>query len=182
MQHPSMSLNNNKLTFNWEHEGNPITFSVDKGHFIQLVCKACRKPLPLVLDNAKYDCDCGRTITSDGLNHREEDYGRWVSYLGTWRCKDNYQILLKDGRIVDYCYPNGESWFVQTPNHQEDVTEHQFKDQDVLAIRLMPDNELRSKYEYRGKPRLDRNIDYFGDSFPTKERVIDLNGQYGILV
>lgn len=183
MQTPSMSLEGKEIVFNWEHDEKPVSFRVEQAKFIQLVCKACRAPLPLVDVSKVYQCQCGTEIQPDGLNHRAEDYGRWVSYLGTWRCKDNYQILLKDGQIIDYVYPNGGSWYpVTDAAHKAAKPEGRYLDEEVLAIRLVPDNELKSRFEFTGKQRLERNVDYFGDAFPTQDRVINLNGQYGILV
>ncbi|EBV8434171.1 hypothetical protein AVA65_07965 [Salmonella enterica subsp. enterica serovar Minnesota] len=182
MQNPSMSLEGKELVFNWEHDAKPVSFRIEQAKFIQLVCKQCHARLPLVDVSTAYQCSCGAEIQPDGLNHRAEDYGRWVSYLGKWRCKDNYQILLKDGRIIDYCYPNGGSWYVKDPKRNPEGTEHRFEDNDVVAIRQIPDNEIHNRFEFSGKCRLERNVDYFGDAFPTQDRVINLAGQYGILV
>ena len=180
MQNVSMILEGKELVFNWLFNQKPVTFRVEQSKFIQLVCKECHHPVPLVDVSRDYICPhCQTKIDPDGLNHRVEDYGRWVSYLGKFRCKDNYQLLLRDGRIINQCYPNGGMWVVSDPKLK--ITE-EFSDDDVVAIRLIPDNEIKTKTGMKGKIRLERNVVYCGPDFPKRNRVFDLNGQYGILV
>lgn len=180
MQNVSMSLEGKEVVFNWDHKEKPVTFRVEQSKFIQLVCKECHQPIPLADVSLKYTCEkCGTVINPEGLNHRAEDYGRWVSYLGKGRCKDNYQLLLRDGRIINYAYPNGIKWGVRRVGEDHGK---EFSDDDVVAIRLMPDNELARNGELRGRIRLERNVEYNGPDFPKRNRVFDLNGQYGILV
>lgn len=183
---PSVRLDDHSVLLEWGDADHPHSFKVNKAEYIQLACKACLTPLVLIESKLQsYTCQCGREISADSceLNHRATDYGRWTSYFGRGRCKDHYDLLLKDGSLVRHCYPNGGSFGIVNMELQRDIkTRRDIRDEEVLMIRLIPDNELPRGPVLRGRVRENRNIEYNGDAFPRKERVTAINGLYTILV
>lgn len=177
---PSVRLDDHSVLLEWGDEDHPHSFKVNKAEYIQLACKACSTPLVLIESTKQtHTCQCGREISADWceLNHRATDYGRWTSYFGRGRCKDHYDLLLNDGSLVRNCYPSGGSFAVVNTTPQRNIS-----DDEVLMIRLIPDNELPRGLALRGRVRENRNIEYNGDAFPRKERVTAINGLYTILV
>lgn len=184
---PSVRLDDHSVLFEWGDINNACSFKVNKAEYIQLACKACSTPLVLVESHQQtHTCQCGREISADlcELNHRVTDYGRWTSYFGRGRCKDHYDLLLKDGSIVKHCYPNGGKFGMPFMDAQPHVkVRRDILDEEVLMIRLVPDAELkRFPGVLRGRVRESRNIEYNGDAFPRKDRIAAINGLYTILV
>lgn len=92
--------------------------------------------------------------------HRPDDFGIWVGY-NSWRFKDPYDIMLKDGTIHKRCSPNGSSFF-----GSKGV---QISDYDVIAVRLCTFDDLKDHWLSGGETkeesdefRSTRNADMFG--------------------
>ena len=149
---------------------------------IKLGCKVCNevfhKP---VLSNGEIVCQgCKRTIKSDevkALNHRVDDFGLWVPYFGQWRLKDRYDILLTDGRVILQTYPNGGSFSNWNGQINPGVTEQRFEDNDVVMIRMVPDDELVEEFMFKGKERIKRNKEMFNRSFPKEGEMVRIDGE-----
>lgn len=90
------------------------------------------------------------------LNHMPFQTGCWFAYTG-FRYKDHYDVELHDGTVHKCMYPNATSF------NAMDGTGVVVSDEDVAFIRLVPDEELQSDYDFTGEERLTRNTEMFGD-------------------
>lgn len=157
---------------------------LNKDNCILLACKDCGHPFELYSsDTNAIECThCKRDpIVVSGtfrLNHGVEDYGKWVPYLGQWRFKDRYDVLLKDGNVILQTYPNGGSFSPMNANRlgQAFAATRRIEDNEVLMIRLVPDDEIVEKYHFSGKERVERNQSYFGDVVPKAEHYGEYEG------
>ncbi len=155
---------------------NGLIFAQEKKDLMLLACKCCQTILPGAYSNTtSLVCPyCSRDLFEQPdvhikMNHGVNDYGKWVPYVGKWRFKDRYDILLKDGTIIKQTYPNGGSFHNMNPQINPDVKLSRIEDEDVLMIRLVPDEEIVEKYHFTGDYRAERNKEYFGDAVPKSE-------------
>ncbi|AHI60203.1 hypothetical protein Ea357_053 [Erwinia phage Ea35-70] len=98
-----------------------------------------------------------------GMNHHPAHPGIWVPFE-SYRLKDYYDIKLKTGEVYKCWYPNATAW-----SPRGELVEGQpgrVEDDDVVEIRLLPDEEITDRYWFKGEDRLKRNIDFFGDVLP----------------
>lgn len=163
-------------------KGKVIQPSLNKDNTIFHACKDCDTPFKMTLSSSEsITCEgCGRTVEVAGnfrINHGLKAYGMWVPYLGQWRFKDRYDILLNTGEIILQTYPNGGSFAgMNCCELQPEVQERRWEDNEVLMVRLVPDEEIVEKYHFSGDERVDRNADYFGDAIPLDEDFKEING------
>jgi hypothetical protein len=80
--------------------------------------------------------------------HRPNDFGIWVGY-NSWRFKDPYDVMLKDGTIHRQCSPNGSSFF--GPKGL------QISEYDVIALRLCTFNDLKDHWLSGGETEAESN-------------------------
>tara|TARA_B100001057_G_scaffold463613_1_gene517824 strand:+ start:56534 stop:57739 length:1206 start_codon:yes stop_codon:yes gene_type:complete len=92
--------------------------------------------------------------------HRPDDFGVWVAY-NSWRFKDTYDVMLKDGTIHKCCYPNADAF------HSEEGV--QISEYDVLAVKLCTFEDLGNSWrcfsdteEESNAYRAERNAEMFG--------------------
>ena len=72
--------------------------------------------------------------------HRPQDFGVWVAY-NSWRFKDAYDIMLKDGTIEKMCYPNADKFSNSNGTHSE---------YDVIAVRLCDYEDVKDNWRAGG--------------------------------
>ncbi len=70
-------------------------------------------------------------VWKEGFNYHPAHPGIWVPYNG-WRVKFQHDIRLRDGRVIENCYPNATAWHGK---------EGRFTDEEVVEIRLCPPEE-----------------------------------------
>ena len=98
--------------------------------------------------------------------HRPEDFGVWVAY-NSWRFKDAYDIMLKDGTIEKMCYPNADKFSNGNGCHSE---------YDVIAVRLCDYDDVKDSWRAGGETkeesdeyRARRNSSMFAGEESTRE-------------
>lgn len=167
---------------------NGLIFSQEKKNLILLGCKCCQTIFPGAFsDTDSLVCPyCARDVMTEPgvhikMNHGIRDYGKWVPYVGKWRFKDRYDILLKDGTIIKQVYPNGGSFHNMNPQINPDIKISRVEDGEVLMIRLVPDEEIVEKYHFTGDYRAQRNEEYFGDAVPKDSDLHVIDGIQCIL-
>jgi len=98
--------------------------------------------------------------------HRPQDFGVWVAY-NSWRFKDAYDIMLKDGTIEKMCYPNADKFSNGNGSHCE---------YEVIAVRLCDYEDVKDNWRSGGytkeesdEYRARRNSTMFAGDDSTKE-------------
>lgn len=102
--------------------------------------------------------------TKDHWTHRPDDFGLWVGY-NSWRFKDLYNVMLKDGEIVKCCYPNASSFSPMV----SDTGYHTLSEYDIIAVQLCTYEDIKDTYwvgadteEGSNDYRALKNADTFG--------------------
>lgn len=136
---------------------------VGNGGILWFKCKECGFALALDSTKAKsFMClDCGRRVPVEDftkINHPPELYGSWVSFYGQKVFKDRYDILMRDGSIIKQVIP-GDGYFTAINAYAlgQQTAQRVYQFDDVLMVRLVPDDELVEKFVFRGVERLYRN-------------------------
>lgn len=93
--------------------------------------------------------------------HRPDDFGVWVGY-NSWRFKDPYDVMLKDGTIHKCCSPNASSFM----SHDDGTNISEY---DVIAVKLCTYDDLKDTWMAAGETeeesneyRATRNASMFG--------------------
>lgn len=73
-------------------------------------------------------------------------YGVWVPFVGV-RHKEPYDVLLKDGRIINSLYPNGVMWgpCACMKSLSEWVDSYPIHDDNIVALRMLTDEEIQTR-------------------------------------
>lgn len=80
------------------------------------------------------------------VNHRYDDFGRWVEYTG-FRYKDLYNIKTKKGEVVKWCLPNGTSFWPLKSRFG-------IPDDEVSEIQLVPGSEVVEDPDEQSKDKV----------------------------
>jgi hypothetical protein len=91
------------------------------------------------------------------MSYNYTGYGAWVEYNG-WRYKDVHHIKLRNGEVLNFMHPNGNSWHPDV-GHDGSISGRTISDQDVAEICLVPDDEILAVESFRqtGAERVECN-------------------------